>query len=170
MHRRQFTNLLLATPFVAAGCSAALKVQSESTRGKFSYLPGITTQENLLAPKGRSIKVAFAINPGVQVIDVAGPWETFQDTYPSNAEEPAFALFTVSETTKPVRGSGGLMLVPDYTIDNAPVPDVVVVPHFDYPKPSSRDTSAIHYWIKATHDRSALTMSICTGEIGRAHV
>ena len=163
IHRRQFTTLILATPFAAAACSVTPKAQAGPTRGKFSYLPGITTRERLIAPRGRPIKVAFAINPGVQVIDVAGPWEVFQDSYPSNAEEPAFALFTVSETTKPVRGSGGLMMVPDYTIDNAPVPDVVVVPHFDYPKPSSRDTSAIHHWIKATHDRTALTMSICTG-------
>ena len=141
IHRRQFTNLLLATPFAATACSSAPKAQAEPTRGQFSYLPGITTRERLIAPRGRPIKVAFAINPGVQVIDVAGPWETFQDSYPSNAEEPAFALFTVSETTKPVRGSGGLMMVPDYTIDNTPVPDVVVVPHFDFPKPSNRDAS-----------------------------
>ena len=163
IHRRQFTNLLLAAPFAGAGCSASPKEQGKPEQDKFSYLPGIRTREKLLVPKGRAIKVAFAINPGFQVIDVAGPWETFQDTYPPNTEEPAFALFTVSETTKPARGSGGLMMVPDYTVENAPVPDVVVVPHFDYPKPSSRETSAIHQWIKATHERTALTMSICTG-------
>lgn len=161
--RRHFTNLLLATPLAAAGCSAAKTEQAEPTLGKFSYLPGITARERLIVPKGRQIKVAFAINPGVQVIDVAGPWETFQDTYLAGAEEALFTLFTVSETTKPVRGSGGLMMVPDYTIDNAPVPDVIVVPHFDQPSPFTRDMSAIHHWIKATHDRTALTMSICTG-------
>lgn len=55
------------------------------------------------------------------------------------------------------------MIVPDFTIRDAPAPDVVVVPHFDHPRPASRETSAIHQWIKATHAHAALTMSICTG-------
>ena len=38
-----------------------------------------------------------------------------------------FRLFTVSETTKPLRGSAGLQLVPDYTFENAPQPKVIVV-------------------------------------------
>lgn len=164
IQRRHFTAMLVAAPILAVGCSAAPTARSKASQGGFSYLPGITTRERLIAPKGRPIKVAFAVNPGVQVIDVAGPWETFQDTYISpDAENAAFELFTVSETSRPVRGSGGLMIVPDFTIDNAPSPDVIVVPHFDQPKPSTHEISAIHQWIKEAHDRAALTMSVCTG-------
>ncbi len=164
MQRRHFTGLLLAAPFAAAACSSRPQARSIPTASAFSYLPGITTRERLTAPRGRQIKVAFAINPGVQVIDVAGPWEAFQDTYLStDADEAAFALFTVSETLQPVRGSGGLMMLPDHTIDTAPIPDVLVVPHFSHPRPSSPETSPIHQWIKHTHATTALTMSICTG-------
>lgn len=163
IQRRQFTNMLLGTPLLTVGCSASPKSPSSPTRRTFTYLPGITNPERLIAPKGRPITVAFAINAGVQVIDVAGPWETFQDTYAAGAKEPAFALYTVSETIESVRGSGGLMIVPDYTIANAPAPDVIVVPHFDVPSPFTRETSPIHDWIKATHERTALTMSVCTG-------
>lgn len=163
--RRNFATLMLAAPFAtAAGCAAERSASPGKSAGSFSFEPGIRSTTRLIAPKGRTINVAFAINPGVQVIDVAGVWETFQDTYvPADAQEAAFALYTVSETLKPVRGSGGLMMVPDFTVGNAPVPDVVVVPHFDYPRPASRETSAIHEWIKATHAQAALTMSICTG-------
>ncbi len=164
IHRRNFAGLLLAAPFAAAGCTAGSKTRAEPDDAGFSYLPGITTSERLVAPRGRQINVAFTINPGVQVIDLAGPWETFQDTYVSpDAEEPAFALYTVSEKAEPLRGSGGLQIVADYTVDNAPVPDVIVVPHFEYPSPATRETSAIHEWIKDTHRHAALTMSICTG-------
>ncbi len=164
IQRRQFARMFLAAPLAAAACSAAPKLPSAEAGTDFAFLPGITTGKRLIAPQGRQIKVAFAINPGVQVIDVAGPWETFQDTYalPEDAE-PAFSLFTVSETSGPVRGSGGFMMSPDYTVDNAPVPDVIVVPHFDYPSPHTRETSAIHAWIQETHPKVALTMSICTG-------
>lgn len=164
MHRRSITRLLLAVPIAATGCSPN-KAARESKAEGFAYLPGITTKQPLIAPKGRRIKVAFAINPGVQVIDLAGPWETFQDTYLSpQASEPAFEMFTVSERLHPLRGSGGLMITPDYTVDNAPLPDVVVVPHFDQPDPGDPTAiSSIHQWIRRMHEHAALTMSICTG-------
>ena len=164
IHRRHFTNMLLAAPLAAAGCSAAPARRSSASTGTFAYLPGITTRDRLVAPAGRPIGVAFAINPGMQVIDVAGPWEVFQDTYGiPDAADAAFKLFTVSETRAPVRGSGGLTIVPDFTIDTAPPPDIVVVPHFDLPRPATRETSGIHDWIKTAHAQAALTMSICTG-------
>ena len=148
IHRRHLTSLLLAAPLVAAGCSGgAARRPQQQEPGGFSFLPGIRTGDALVAPKDRPIRVAFAINPGVQVIDVAGPWETFQDTSnPADAEIPAFSLYTVSENAKPVQASGGLTMVPTYTIDTAPMPDVIVVPHFDHPRPASRETSAIHEW------------------------
>lgn len=163
IHRRDFAGMLLAVPFAVVGCPVVSKASSKEASGDFAYLPGIAVRDPLIAPKGRQINVAFAINPGVQVIDVAGPWEVFQDTYvPAVAEQAAFRLYTVSETLVPIRGSGGLMLVPDYTIYDAPKPDVIVVPHFDHPKPASSERSAIHGWIDQMHKQTLLTMSICT--------
>ncbi len=162
LQRRQFAGLVLAAPLISSGCST--RATARASEGTFSYLPGIGSGKPLIAPKGRQIRVAFAINPGFQVIDMAGPWETFQDTYVSNeAEEAAFEVFTVSETSAPVQGTGGLMVSPNYTIENAPAPDIIVVPHFAQPRPGSRDVSAIHTWIKASHEQAAMTMSVCTG-------
>ena len=124
IQRRQFGQFLLAAPIAAGAYSAASTTRATSGKSGFSYLPGITDGKPLIAPFGRPIKVAFTINPGVQVIDVAGPWETFQDTYASpDAEAAAFEMFTVSDTTTPVRASGGLMIVPDYSIETAPILD-----------------------------------------------
>jgi len=163
IQRRDLTRLLLAAPLLGVGCAASPKSQADDDQG-FSYRPGIVGRVPLVLPQGRAIRVGFAINPGVQVIDVAGPWEVFQDTYSSSeAQDPAFEMFTVSETQTPVRASGGLMMMPNYSVDNAPAPDVVVVPHFDQPSPFSREVSAIHNWIKAAHHDAALTMSVCTG-------
>jgi transcriptional regulator GlxA family with amidase domain len=162
LERRQFAGLMLASPMIAAGCTAQPKVSASEK--KFSYLPGIRSGKPLIAPKGRKIRVGFAINPGFQVIDMAGPWETFQDTYISeDAEEAAFDVFTVSETSNAVQGTGGMTVVPNYTIENAPAPDVIVVPHFTQPQPKSRDVSGIHRWIKDSHKQATMTMSVCTG-------
>ena len=162
--RRRFASLLMAAPLASVGCTPAPKTQSDAVTDGFSYLPGITSTARLIAPIARQIKVAFVINPGVQVIDVAGPWETFQDTFATlDAEESAFTMFTVSETVRPVRASGGLMIVPDFSIADAPQPDLIVVPHFDQPSPASRVTSGVHAWIRQAHEQAALTMSVCTG-------
>lgn len=162
--RRHFGRMLLAAPFAAAACTANPERPHAAGEGGFSYQPGIVNGQRLIAPAGRAIRVAFAINPGVQVIDMAGPWETFQDTYAtSDAQTPAFEMFTVSETKTPVRASGGLVIVPDHSIEDAPTPDVIVVPHFDQPSPFSHERTGIHEWIIARHATAALTMSVCTG-------
>jgi len=72
-------------------------------------------------------------------------------------------LFTVSETTEPLRGSGGLKLVPDYTFDSAPQPKVVVVP-------AQRGSQALHAWLRKMATSTDLVMSVCTGafQLGKA--
>ena len=161
--RRYFAGLLIAAPIAVAGCNRAPAVRPDRREQDFTYLPGIKNVARLTPPAGRPIRVGFAINPGVQVIDVAGPWETFQDTYLPNAEASAFEMFTVSDSTAPLHGSGGLMIVPDFTPATAPVPDLIVVPHFDVPSPASHAVSSIHHWIQQSHEKAALTMSVCTG-------
>jgi transcriptional regulator GlxA family with amidase domain len=117
---------------------------------------------NALTPPAKgSIPVAVAISEGVTVIDFAGPWEVFQDVWiparGSNMEDQmAFSLFTVSEKTEPLTGSGGLKLVPDYTFANAPAPKVVVVP-------AQRGSEALHEWLRKVAPTTDLTMSVCTG-------
>ncbi len=59
------------------------------------------------------------------MIDFAGPWEVFQDTMvpsrgPSHAEPMPFQLYTVADSVEPVRLTGGLRVVPDYAVDDAP--------------------------------------------------
>lgn len=151
---------------IASG-SSILAAGAVSTRasaqGSFSYSAPITVDRPLMPRTSGSIQVAFAIAPGVQVIDLAGPWEVFQDVRlpggeSENAAGPVFSLYTVSETTGVLRASGGLQIRPDHSVADAPDPDVLVVPHF-----SSRETTAIHEWIKQASMPAQLTMSVCTG-------
>ena len=71
------------------------------------------------------INVAFVLTAGANVIDMTGPWEVFQDTMAG--DQSAFQLFTVGESTSPVTMSGGLRAVPNYTFENAPHADIVVI-------------------------------------------
>ncbi len=111
----------------------------------------------LKAPEKEQIPVAFLISDGAQVIDFCGPWEVFQDTViPSRTDMP-FRLYTVAETTKPIRTTGGMQVVPDYSIADAPAAKVIVIPAQSDPSPAVLD------WIKMSSKTTDVTMSVCTG-------
>jgi transcriptional regulator GlxA family with amidase domain len=109
----------------------------------------------LKPPATGPIRVAVAITQGATVIDFAGPWEVFQDAG-DPGRDAGFELFTVGDSTKPVVGSGGLQLVPDYSFQNAPQPHVIVVG-------AQRGSDALHSWLRTASQKTDVTMSVCTG-------
>jgi transcriptional regulator GlxA family with amidase domain len=128
--------------------------------GAFAMLSGdepplqgaLTSGGALKPPKSGPINVAFLVSAGSNVIDMAGPWEVFQDA----VAEPGFRLFTVADGTQPVRLTGGLHVIPDYSVESAPRPHVVVVP-------AMRGTPRVHEWLRTVSATTDLTMSVCTG-------
>jgi putative intracellular protease/amidase/YHS domain-containing protein len=118
----------------------------------------VTAETGSLKPPDKGqIPVAFLISDGAVVIDFCGPWEVFQDVMIPGKEEMPFRLYTVAETNKPIRTSGGMQIVPDYTIQNAPAPKVIVIPAQSQPSP------AILEWITKSSKSTDVTMSVCTG-------
>ena len=97
---------------------------------------------------------AFVLTEGANVIDMAGPWEVFQDTMVG--DRMGFELFTVGESNKPVTMTGGLRAVPQYTFANAPHADIVVIG-------AQRGASALPEWLRARAKDSRVVMSVCTG-------
>ena len=108
-------------------------------------------------PEKDQIPVAFLISDGAVVIDFCGPWEVFQDTMIPSRQDMPFRLYTVAETKKPIRTSGGMQIVPDYTIADAPTPKVIVIPAQSEPSPAVLD------WIRKSSKTTDVTMSVCTG-------
>jgi putative intracellular protease/amidase/YHS domain-containing protein len=111
----------------------------------------------LKPPAQGSIPVAFLISEGAQMIDFAGPWEVFQDVMVPGRMDHPFRLYTVSESTSPIRTSGGMKIVPDYTFENAPAPKVIVIPA------QSQPSEATLEWIRKSTKTTDVTMSVCTG-------
>jgi putative intracellular protease/amidase/YHS domain-containing protein len=118
----------------------------------------IATETTSLKPPDKGqIPVAFLISDGAVVIDFCGPWEVFQDVMIPGRPEMPFHLYTVAEAKKPIRTSGGMQIIPDYTIQNAPPPKVIVIPAQSEPSP------AVLEWIRNSSKTTDVTMSVCTG-------
>jgi len=91
------------------------------------------------------------------MIDFAGPWEVFQDvTLPGNDQTGAFELFTVGAKKSPIQTSGGMTVVPEYTFESAPEPDVIVVG-------AQMGAPDLVPWLKKMRGKSRILMSVCTG-------
>lgn len=159
MHRRELLQragacgLLAAMPFSAA---RKLFASPGPRQGDSGHRPMAKTSP-LTPPAQGSIPVAFLLSEGAVVIDFCGPWEVFQDVMIHGRHEAPFNLYTVAETTKPIRASAGLQLVPDYTLENAPAPKVVVIPA------QGGKSEAMLGWIRRTAKDADVTMSVCTG-------
>ena len=118
----------------------------------------LPSEGNPLKPPAQgNIPVAFLISDGAVVIDFSGPWEVFQDVMVPGHQDHPFGLYTVSETTAPIQASGGMKIVPDYTLANAPAPKVIVIPA------QSKPSEAMLDWIRKSTKSTDVTMSVCTG-------
>jgi transcriptional regulator GlxA family with amidase domain len=125
--------------------------------------PAVTSRSQKLQPPNRGpIPVAFVITEGATVIDFAGPWEVFADVMipdrgTTEDDQMPFRLYTVSDSREPIRGSGGLRIVPDYTFDDAPAPRVVVIGAQAGKSPKMVD------WMRRMTGSADVVMSVCTG-------
>jgi transcriptional regulator GlxA family with amidase domain len=115
---------------------------------------------------GKEIRVAFMIGENTNVIDLAGAWEVFGDTMPPTADgqmSMPFTTYTVAPTKEVQAANGGLNIVPNYSIADAPQPHVIVVP-------AHRSTPESVAWLRSASARTDVTMSVCTGafQLGKA--
>jgi len=112
----------------------------------------------LKPPAEGSIPVAFLLSDNAVVIDFGGPWEVFSNvSIPGRGEGPVFQLYTVAATEAPITTAGGMKIVPNYTVANAPAPKVIVVP-----AQTVRDPAVLE-WLRQASRTADLTMSVCTG-------
>src|SRR5207245_6167591 len=81
----------------------------------------------LKPPAQGSIPVAFLISDGAVIIDFCGPWEVFRDVNIPGRQDTPFRLYTVAEPTAPIRAGGGMQIVTDCTLAEAPAPKVIVI-------------------------------------------
>lgn len=103
------------------------------------------------------IPVAIVLSPEAEVVDWSGPWGAFEYVSVPGHDGSPFQLYTVAESRRPIKVSGGLTVVPDYAFADAPQPKVIVVPA--QLEPSEAQLA----WLRQASKGTDLTMSVCTG-------
>ncbi len=106
--------------------------------------------------------VAIVLYENVQPLDWVGPYEVYHDaaSFGTSNGQPAFNVYTVSKTAGPVNGQG-MKIVPDYTIANAPKPDIVIFP--GGPSANVHGDPEFFAWASEAAKGAEVAQSVCTG-------
>ena len=119
----------------------------------------------------KKINVGIFIFDEVEVLDFAGPFEVFSRTRLLKGAESRrsddsapFNPFTVSMDTEHLTATGGLKIIADYTFNNFPKIDILIVPG-GYGTRTLLNNEILLKWIKAVSDKANITASVCTGSL-----
>lgn len=107
--------------------------------------------------------VAIVLYEGVEVLDFSGPAEVFQvaSGFGAVGQERAFKVYTVGRTKAPLISQNFLKVIPEYSIGDAPKPDIVVIPGGGT-QVVLKDAEFMK-WISKAASESELALTVCTG-------
>ena len=112
---------------------------------------------------GATRNVAIVIWDGAEILDWGGPSEVFESAarFGGVGDERAFNVYTVSKTTDSIHSQRFIEVVPQYSIKDAPKPEIVVLP--------GGGTDAVLNdpeflaWVGKTAREAEVALSVCTG-------
>ena len=107
--------------------------------------------------------VAILLFDEVEVLDFAGPFEVFSVT-DELQEHQVFHTFTMALKPGTVRSRNGLKIVPDFTLENCPTPQIIIVPGGAGTRPLLH-MPALHEWLRVKSRAADAVLSVCTGSL-----
>lgn len=109
-----------------------------------------------------SLKYGVFIYEDVAELDFVGPFQVFGVSKFINGETGMLA--TVAENEGPITCTAGLKVIPDYSFDNAPKFDVVLVPGSKDVESASTNPKVLE-WIQAQAKSARYVAGVCTGTL-----
>lgn len=108
------------------------------------------------------VNVAIYLFDNVEVLGFAGPYEVFTcASRVHHGDSPLFTVFTVGESLKPVHARAGLKIDPDFSSDNHPAIDCLIIPGGVVT--AELEKANVIEWIQQQALKTTLTASVCTG-------
>jgi transcriptional regulator GlxA family with amidase domain len=107
-------------------------------------------------------RVGILLFDEVEILDACGPFEVFSVANRVARREPPFAVVTLSaERTTTVSARGGLRIVADRLLADAPPVDVALVPGGVTTR--IEDDEAVLAWLRGAAGTPEVVASVCTG-------
>src|ERR1043165_3526984 len=143
---------------ILASCVFSLPSSAATTKcGHFDHHPtpdfGSTTMSAQSDENNKTLTVAILLFDRVEIIDFSGPWEVFGGS--------GYKVFTVAEKLDPVNAVYGQKIVADYTFENSPKADVLLVPGGGVN--GAVANAKLIKWVQDNTKISTYVMSVCSG-------
>lgn len=122
-----------------------------------------SAQTRVAAAKSK-LNVAILIFDGVQIIDYTGPYEVLGSWSRRN-------VYTVAERPEAIKTNMGMQVIPNYTFQNQPRPDILIIPGGGSSEPGREargvgrqlDNQNVIKWIQDNAAEAKHVMSVCNG-------
>lgn len=111
---------------------------------------------------GKTLQVAILLYDGMTALDAIGPYEVLQA--PGLKTD---VRFVATERGIKRTDFGKLRLTADYSLEQTPRPDILLIPGTPYPEAVMGDPQVIE-WITQAHKTTKWTTSVCTGALALA--
>jgi transcriptional regulator GlxA family with amidase domain len=105
------------------------------------------------------MQIAIALFPKVTILDAIGPYQVLCGV------PDAEIVVCAARTGRLADARGNIHFDIDHTFDEVPSPDVVVVPGGNITIEMARNGDPIVDWIRAVHEHTTYTTSVCTGSL-----
>ncbi len=116
----------------------------------------------------KKLNTAILIFDDVEVLDFCGPFEVFSVTNELN-DYSLLNVYTVAGEKAPVTARNGLSVNPDYSIIDAPQPDILIIPGGSGTRPLLLQQDMLA-WITCSAHNAEKVLSVCTGALLLAKV
>jgi len=116
-----------------------------------------------------SKEVALVIHDGVQALDVVGPLDVFAEADAMLPIGHGYRCFLVAPSLDPVRGSNGMVLMPDLTFAQAARDFHTVLVAGGPALPEAGADEALSVWLRRWGIRAKRHGSVCTGAFALGH-
>lgn len=101
--------------------------------------------------------------PNLEELDAIGPWEVL--AWASKQEKTDMNVMTIGSAGNEITCAKGLKIITDYTIDDHPALDVILVPGGMGTRPIFKDGGPEIDWIKKVAPGCTWVTSVCTGAL-----
>jgi transcriptional regulator GlxA family with amidase domain len=109
----------------------------------------------------RPKNTAILIFKDAEVLDFAGPFEVFNAANEASGKQ-LFNVFLAAEYQEIIEVKNGLRVIPDYTIESSPDPEIIIIPGGEGRKVQMYNENILN-WIKKKYSQLELLLSVCTG-------
>ena len=108
------------------------------------------------------LTAGFICTPGVFNTELTAPWDVIQHSMYRDDENYVRTVL-ITEDGEPFRSAEGLVIAADYSFDNAPDLDIVIIPSSEGSMGADLENEGLIAWLRKQCESADWVMTLCDG-------